>query len=273
MGAAALSGCRTEAWDRGRSQVSVQTFVLRDLLKKDINGTYEKIGALGVGGVELWDIPSFDAKQVRRLCDANSLAVSGAHVHMDLLGPDKLTWTLDYCAAVGNRYVVVPWMSPEKDEADIVGWWHRQSDFFNALAEKMKPYGVRLGYHNHLHEFTTTLGGKTVWEIFADNFTRDVYLQWDVGALAKCGQDAVAWYRKYPGRCPSVHLRDTWDAQAGFFGVVGEPPPGKKAVDWRGLKRAFAEDPPEWFVVEPTTRDRFDTISRSIEHLEDMGIV
>ena len=62
-------------------------------------------------------------------------------------------------------------------------------------------------------------------------------------------------------------------AKAGCFGVVGEPPPGKTAVDWQGLKAAFAADRPEWFVIEPVTSDRFDTISRSIDNLEGMEIV
>lgn len=62
-------------------------------------------------------------------------------------------------------------------------------------------------------------------------------------------------------------------AKIGALGVGGEPPPGKTAVDWQGLKAAFAADRPEWFVIEPVTSDRFDTISRSIEHLEGMEIV
>ena len=271
--AALLAGCRTGLWGSWRSQVSVQTFVLRDLLKKDLEGTYAKIGALGVGGVELWELPAFDAKTVRKACLDNGLAVSGAHVLLPLLTKDKFNWTMDYCATVGNRYVAVPWMGPDKDEKDVGGWWRRQADVFNALAERMKPYGVKLGYHNHVHEFTTRFGGKTVWEIFVDNFSKDVMIQWDVGALANCGEDAVAWYRKYPGRCPAVHLRDNWDAKAGYYGVIGEPPPGKTAVDWQGLKAAFAADRPEWFVIEPVTSDRFDTISRSIDNLEGMEIV
>lgn len=271
--AALMLGCKTGRRNVGRSQVSVQTYVLRDLLSKDLQGTYARIGELGVGGVELFELPSFDAKTVKKACLDNGLVVSGAHVSMPLLVKEKFNWTMDYCATVGNRYVVVPWMGPERDEKAIGGWWRRQADVFNELAAKMKPYGVKFGYHNHVHEFATRFGDKTVWEIFVDNFSKDVMIQWDVGALAHCGQDAVAWYRKYPGRCPAVHLRDNWDAKAGYFGVIGEPPPGKTAVDWQGLKAVFEVDRPEWFVIEPVTSDRFDTISRSIKRLEEIGIV
>ena len=269
---AALAGCCQCPFGGRKPKFAVQTFSLRKLLEKDMAGTYESIGRLGLQGIELWDTPRFDAKTVRKLADGNGLEVCGAHVNLDLLAPEKLNWSLDYAATVGNRYIVVPWLCPGKDEKDVGGWWRRKADLFNELAQKMKPYGVKLGYHNHTHEFSTRFGDKTVWEMFVGNFSDDVMLQWDVGALVHCGEDPVAWYRRYPGRCPSVHVRDESDKPNGFFGVVGEPPPGKKGVDWMALKQAFETDMPEWVVIEPVSCDRFDTVEKSLAYLKGLGL-
>ena len=269
---AALAGCCQCPAAGRKPKFAVQTFSLRKLLAKDLAGTYESIGKLGLQGVELWDTPKFDAKTVRKLVDDNGLEVCGAHVGIDLLSPAKLNWTIDYAAAVGNRYIVVPWLGPGKDEKDVGGWWRRQADRFNELAAKLKPHGIKFGYHNHTHEFSTRFDGKTVWEIFVDNFTPDVMLQWDVGGLIHSGEDPAAWYRRYPRRCPSIHVRDEWDPQNGFFGVVGEPPKGMKGIDWKALKKAFDDDMPEWIVIEPVSSDRFDTVEKSLAYLKGLGL-
>jgi len=269
--AALFAGCKSPFGGTPSPKIAVQTFVLRDLLKKDMPGTYAEIARRGLQGVELWDTPQFDAKTIAHLTRENGLEVCGAHIMIDLLKPAKLSWTLDYAATVGNRRLIVPWMGPDKSEKDVGGWWRRQADVFNEIAAKAKPYGCQVGYHNHLHEFTTKFGDKTVWELFVGKFSDDVIIQWDVGALAHCGEDAAAWYAKYPGRCPVVHLRDDWDGKKGAYGVIGRPPAGRPGVDWKAMNAAFARDMPEWMVIEPVTSDRFDTVVDSLTALRQMG--
>lgn len=270
-----LSGCASFPRADGKKlKLAVQTYVLRDLLAKDLAGTYARIRGLGLAGVELWNTPAFDPKVVRRLLDDNGLEVCGAHLAHDMLSPAKIGQTLDYANEVGNRNLVVAWMQPSKDEKDVVGWWRREADFYSRAAVTAAERGCRVGYHNHYHEFTQRFEGKTLWEIFMTRISKDVIIQLDVGSAVHVDEDPVYWYKRFPGRSPSVHLRDEWDSKKGFPGVVGEPPPGRKGVDWKALFAAMEADPvTEWAVLEPVTSNTFDTVARSIANLRAMGLV
>ena len=269
-----LSGCASFPLFGGKPKLAVQTYVLRDLLKKDLAGTYARIRELGLEGVELWNTPAFDPKTIRRLLDDNGLEVCGAHLSHDMLSPGKIERTLDYANEVGNRNLIVAWMQPSKDEKDVVGWWRREADFYSRAAVTAAARGCRVGYHNHYHEFTQRFGGKTLWEIFMTRISKDVIIQLDVGSAVHVDEDPVYWYTRFPGRSPSVHLRDEWDKEKGFPGVIGEPPPGRKGVDWPALFAAMRADPvTEWAVLEPVTSDTFDTVAKSIDNLRAMGLV
>ena len=274
-GAAGLmSGCASFPGFGARPKLAVQTYVLRDLLARDLDGTYARIRELGVEGVELWNTPAFDPKTVRRLLDDNGLEVCGAHLRHDMLSPEKIGRTLDYANEVGHRNLIVAWMQPAKDVKDVVDWWRREADFYTRAAVVAAERGCRVGYHNHYHEFTQRFGGRTPWEVFMARISSDVVVQLDVGSAAHVDMDPVYWYRRYPGRSPSVHLRDDWDGEKGYPGVVGEPPPGRPGVDWPELFAAMREDPvTEWAVLEPVTSDTFDTLARSIDNLRRMGLV
>ena len=269
-----LSGCASFPFMGVRPKLAVQTYVLRDLLARDLDRTYAQIRRLGVQGVELWNTPAFSPRTLRFLLDFNGLEVCGAHLSHDQLAPEKIEQTLDYANEVGNRNLIVAWMQPSRDEKDVVGWWRREADFYSRAAVVAAKRGCRVGYHNHYHEFTQRFEGKTLWEIFMTRISRDVVVQLDVGSAAHVDEDPVYWYTRYPGRCPSVHIRDDWDKAKGFPGVVGEPPPGRKGVDWPALFAAMRADPAtEWAVLEPVTSDTFDTLSKSIDNLRAMGLV
>ncbi len=61
--------------------------------------------------------------------------------------------------------------------------WKKVADSLNYGSEKLKPVGLRAGYHNHLAEFQP-LDGKRPMEVLAANTVKDVVLQFDVGIRA-----------------------------------------------------------------------------------------
>ena len=73
--------------------------------------------------------------------------------------------------------------------------------------EKLRPAGLRAGYHNHQTEFKP-LDGKRPIEVIAANTPKDVMLQLDVGTCVEVGSDPVAWINANPGRINSLHLKD-----------------------------------------------------------------
>ena len=108
--------------------------------------------------------------------------------------------------------------------------WKKIADTLSAGAEKLRPVGLRGGYHNHQAEFTP-LEGKRPIEVIAANTPHDFMLQFDVGTCVEMGSDPVAWINSDPGRINSLHLKE-WDKEKGYRVVFGEG-----AAPW---KRIFA---------------------------------
>ena len=73
--------------------------------------------------------------------------------------------------------------------------------------EKLRPAGLRAGYHNHQAEFKP-LDGKRPIEVMAANTPKDFMMQFDVGTCVEVGDDPVAWINANPGRINSLHLKD-----------------------------------------------------------------
>jgi sugar phosphate isomerase/epimerase len=61
------------------------------------------------------------------------------------------------------------------------------------------------------------------------------------------GADPAAYFRKYKGRCPVVHIKDTLPAKNK---KVRFTPLGQGALDWKDIFAAGQEAKIEWYVYE-----------------------
>jgi len=96
------------------------------------------------------------------------------------------------------------------------------AEILSRAAEKLKPLGLRTGYHNHKTEFVP-IEGKRPMEVLAANTGKDVMLQLDVGTCIEAGSDPVAWIKANPGRIVSMHCKD-WSPEQGkaYRALFGE---------------------------------------------------
>ena len=53
--------------------------------------------------------------------------------------------------------------------------WSETADLFNELADKVKPHGMRVGYHNHTIEFKP-LDGELPWDTFFGHTKKEVIM-------------------------------------------------------------------------------------------------
>ena len=70
--------------------------------------------------------------------------------------------TAEYAQEIGNKYIVVPGLS--EDRRNSLAAWRQTAQLFNEIAPKLEAYGLRLGYHNHSHEFQT-MEGKMPYDV------------------------------------------------------------------------------------------------------------
>lgn len=188
-----------------RYRIGLQLYTVRDACAKDFPGTIAEVAKIGFQGVEFAGFYGYSAEDVRQMLDKNHLAVYGAHIQLSDLEGDNFSKTVKYQQTIGNHLIVVPWIPDEKrnSKAAVIATAH----MFGELADKLEPYGIKLGYHNHTPEFQS-FDGETVWDIFFANSGPKVYIQFDTGNALSAGVQAAPYLKKFPGRLISSHVKD-----------------------------------------------------------------
>lgn len=127
---------------------------------------------------------------------------------------------------LGSRYVVLA-SAPRVTGLD---GWKKVAGQLTEFSEKLKPAGLRTGYHNHQAEFMP-VEGKRPMEVLAANTPAEVMLQLDVGTCVEAGSDPVAWIKANPGRIRSIHCKD-WapGPDKGYRVLFGEGDSPWKAI-------------------------------------------
>ena len=179
---------------------------------------------------------------------------------MPTLQGDGFQREVDFNKAIGNDRLIVA-----SSNARTASDWTRLADGFSAVAEKLKPLNLRLGYHNHATEFTP-IDGQMPEDIFFGKASPDVFVQLDIGHCAHAGGDPVAYLKKYGSRTLSVHVKDWGEATRGD--IVGEG-----IVKWPAVLDACdAASALQWYVIEEESNafKGLDGIEKSLQGLKKL---
>ena len=208
--------------------VGLELYSVRDQLKEDLMGTVRTVAKMGYQCVEFFSpyfawTPDY-AKQVRALLDDLGVRCYSTHNDTRSFTPEGLPHAIELNRVIGAKYIVMA----HPGNVNGLDGYKKVADTLNGAAEKMKPAGLRPGYHNHQAEFKP-INGKRPMEVLAANTTKDVMLQLDVGTCVEAGSDPVAWVDQNPGRIRSMHCKD-WSKEKGYKALLGEG-----AAPWQKL--------------------------------------
>jgi sugar phosphate isomerase/epimerase len=227
--------------------IGLQLYTIGGDLKKDAAGSLAKVAQCGYKGVEFAGFPSNDAKEVRKMLDDNGLKCCGSHTGMSALQGDGFAKTVEFAKTIGNTRLISPSLfrnfsnDAEKDRKMV----EDAADQMNALAEKLKPEGMRIGFHCHPGEFRK-IGDSTVWDIFFTRARKDVIMQCDLGHMGTAGVDPVAYMARYPGRADTVHVKPSAKKNRG--GLLGDT---DDDLNWPAIFHACETvGGTEWYIVE-----------------------
>jgi sugar phosphate isomerase/epimerase len=210
--------------------IGLELYSVREDLAKDDTATVRAVAKMGYQVVEFyapyakWTVEH--ARDMRKLMDELGVECHSTHNGVESFAPDAIAKTIELNQILGATCVVVA-SSPHIENLD---GWKKMADQLTDFSQRLKPAGLRTGYHNHQTEFTP-LEGKRPIEVIAANTPADVMLQLDVGTCMEVGSDPVAWIKANPGRIRSLHLKD-WGpgADKGYRVLFGEG-----AVPWKAL--------------------------------------
>jgi sugar phosphate isomerase/epimerase len=237
--------------DRGRGarphrlkRIGIQIYTVRNLMVHDAERTIAGLAEIGFTEVELAGLYGMTARRMRELLDRHGLTAVSSHVGLRDM---RQAWsqTLDDAATLGQHFLVCP--SIDESERTVDGY-NRVADDFNSLAERAQQHGLQFAYHNHMFEFAPVDGVVPYEILLTKTDPRLVRMEIDLMWMTKGGADPVAYFARYPGRFPMVHVKDM--TAAGVMVDVGQGsinfPKIFAHADQAGIEHYFVEhdDPP-----------------------------
>ena len=245
----------------------------------NVDASLAKVAKAGYTVVETLGSPvcfGFPAAEFKALCDKHGLSIISTHTSI-AMNPNNEAAVMEQWRGVfeglrtmGAKYCVIPGFNLGKSLADLKA----VCEYFNKVGKLAKEYGLKLGYHNHAHEYELC-EGKVKWEYMIENTDPDcVFFQMDVYWTTRGGKDPVEYLKKYPERIKMLHIKDDL--------VIGES--GK--IDFEAIYKQFYKNGYKDFVVEQemprgpkgeTKEQRFermwDGVAKSAAYLENAKFV
>lgn len=242
------------------TRTGLQLYTVRSILARDFQGTLERVAEIGYSEVEFAGYFDRSPAEVRAALQATGLSAPAAHVPIEAL---RQNWaqTLDVAATVGHRYLVVPWI-PAEDRT--LSGYQAVADLFNRAGRAAREAGVHFAYHNHDFEFAT-VGGRVAYDVLlAETDPAVVEFEMDLFWVTKGGADPLAYFERFPGRFPLVHVKDM-DAAGQMVDV------GQGAIDF---KRIFAARQQagirHYFVEHDNPPSPLESIRHSYQYLKTL---
>jgi sugar phosphate isomerase/epimerase len=190
----------------------------------------KNMGAGDIGGV--------DAHALKRAADEHGIVVRSTHAQLP--DGDAANAILDEQELLGSDLLVVPAAfdveAGELEQFDDLDRIKRLAERFNIAAERARPRGIRIGYHNHFWELSSNVGGKSGLEAFFDLVEPGVFAEVDVYWAQAGGRDPVDLIRELGDRVLLLHVKDG-DGQLGTPSL----PLGDGVVDVGGVIAAASD--------------------------------
>jgi sugar phosphate isomerase/epimerase len=249
-------------------KIGLELYTVRDALDKDFAGTIARVAKVGYKEVELAQffahLPKFNPspKEARKILDDNGLSAPASHVPYSALSTENLPKVIEGAKILGHSYIVNP--SIDRAVLKQPDGWKRAAENFNRAGAECLKSGLHLGYHNHVEEFKPLPDGKLPYDVLlAESDPKLVKMEMDLGWAHEARVDPLAYFKKYPGRFPLVHVKDFKDRT-----MVDV---GKGEIDWKAI---FAKSDlagiKHYFVEFDDPKDPFESIQASYEYLEKL---
>lgn len=275
--AAGAALARPEVWSAGQlawpGPIGAEVYTVRAEYAKDPAATLKQVAEIGYREVEVTtEVPAETLKGFLRA--ANLTAPSTyPDAPKDL---DAWKKTLDHVHPYGFHYIVVG--DNPKMDADA---WKRRADLFNECGRLAQSAGLQFCYHAHYHEFAP-LDGTSGYDIMLTRCNPKLLkMEMDIFWATYAGQDPVAYFRKYPGRFPLLHIKDFkqgFPTSTSDFpydnGANPFAPAGKGRIDWRRIFAHVHQAGTQHIFVEQDRCDGnpFDAIKNSFDYLRNLRL-
>jgi sugar phosphate isomerase/epimerase len=244
-------------------KIGLQLYTVRNQMKLSVERTLARVADVGYKEVEFSGYFDRPPRAIKQLLDANGMSSPSAHIGLaQLRGP----WnrTLSDAAEVDHKWLVIA----SADDSDLASpdAIKRTADLIHKAAEDAKFYKIKLAYHNHDSEFRMVGGKRILDQLLELTKPDELQVEMDLYWITKGGGDPAAYFKRWPGRFPMVHVKDAGPAPDYRMMDVG-----KGTIDWAhlfamrklaGIKHVFVE--------HDDAPDPYASIKTSYEYLRKL---
>jgi sugar phosphate isomerase/epimerase len=203
-----------------KSLIGIQLYAVRDDMFKNPAATLKVLSEMGYQYVEHANYTNrklygYTTKEFKNLLNSNGLAMPSGHTVMNTSHwdtskkdfTDAWKYTVEDAATLEQEFVISPSIDEKvRHSYDALMY---QMDLFNKCGALCKTMGMKFGYHNHEFEFVEKINGTLIYDLILQNTNPDLVIQQlDFGNMFGHGGRAKEWIDKYPGRFPSLHVKD-----------------------------------------------------------------
>ena len=273
--------------------IGLQLYTVGEDLKRDFDGTLTAVSKIGYRTVELAGLADHSAADWRQALDRTQLKCPSIHVppHSETgVNLDELGALAEVAHALGIGTVVCPIFNiPERLtlQAQSAGEtgnmlarlgasmtaddWKWNGDYLNKKAAALKPYGLRLAYHNHNVELAPVGGSTGLDQLMQGTDPTLVTFEMDAGWVVAAGADPVALLAAYPHRFSAMHVKDVKASTRPNFSFQQDPcEVGQGIIDWKTLlAKAYQANVRQFYVEQepPFSKPRIEAVGISFNYL------
>ena len=231
-----------------KEKIGLAMYTIHQSAQADLENALMQTAAAGCRGIEFYGGLEFDSETVRRALERSGLTLTGWHVEWRTLQEDRFDKTVRYLQEVGCPMAVVPclggkWQIAHTQAQESEQIWQTHIAWLNETARRLTSEGLRMGYHNHEHEFMLHYGGKPLFDYLFDQLSGQIVMEFDTGNCIEGGDDPLRVLKKYRDRAMILHLKP-YSHRLGFDVVLGE---AQDENDWPAI---LAARPFEWLLLE-----------------------
>lgn len=246
--------------------IGLQLYSVREDCAQDLLGTIRKVAEMGYACVEFAGLHGHTASEIRACLDECGLKAPSTHTPLTALDEENFGKTVEDHLTLGATWVMIPWLPEDarNSEAACAETGKRLTE----LVEKLKEHGLRTGFHAHGGDMKALEGGKSAYDLIAAHTPPEFAMQYDTANGMSGGADPVQPILDWPGRGPSIHLKE-WSGEHGAK-VIGEG-----LVPWKRVFEACESVAgTQWYIVEHESYEGMtplEAVERCLKNLRAMG--
>ena len=255
--------------------IAAQMYTLRDHCKtdEDLARTCQKVADMGFEGIQgsAGAFSTISAEALKKILDDTGLSCVATHKNRQELA--DIDAVCDYHQRIGCTLTALGSFNGQTRQE-----WIDFAKEFNDIAAKCEERGLRVGYHNHSHEFApfgladdpaSISPDSTPLNIMLEH-APSVWLELDTYWVAMGGGDPAAWIKKCKGRIPAIHVKDMTVTPKREHKMCEV---GLGNLNWPAILDACDDAGADHLIIERDAGDLdpFESLRLSRENLVKMG--